>query len=444
MIISSKQLMTLATAALTFTLTGCGTNVTSSAVTQNAPVSAGVAVQGAVFGGQQPVSNATMHLYAVSTSGYGTASTSLLTKTVTTSSTGTFSIAGDYTCPTGALVYIVATQGNPGTASASANNSALAMMAGLGACGSITGTTIEINELTTVASVWALSPFMTSYTAVGTSPTNVQGITNAFATIDNVVNVSTGTLPGTTLPTGATLPTTLINTIADILATCINTVDQAGGGFSSDCTSLFSYTPNTTGTPTDTIQVAINLSQNPALSLTPLTQLINAIGAPYQPALSSPPTSWTLAINYVGGGLSNPKAIATDASGNVWVANNGNNSVTKLSTIGTAISGTSGFAAGSINTPTAIAVDTSGAPWVANSSTNTLTHLTAAGTSGTLVPGGGLNAPSGIAIDSNGNIWVSNSGNSTLSEFTSTGTALSTTTGFTGGGLNLPTAIAIE
>ncbi len=443
MILFSRQRMALAATALTFALTGCGANMISSSATQGSAISAGVPLEGTVFGGQQPVSNATMHLYAVSTSGYGAASTSLLTKTVTTTSTGSFSIAGDYTCPTGALVYIVATQGNPGTASATANNSALAMMAGLGTCSSIAGTKISINELTTVASVWALSPFMTSYSAVGTSATNVQGITNAFATINNIVTVSTGTMPGPTLPTGATLPTTLINTIADILATCINTVDQTGGGFSSDCSSLFSYTPNTKGTPTDTIQAAINLSQNPAESLTSLTQLISAIGAPYQPALSSPPTSWTLAINYVGGGLSNPKAIATDASGNVWVANNGNNSVTKLSDIGAASSGTNGFTAGNISAPTAIAIDAAGTPWIANS-TNTLTHLTATGTLTSFVTGGGLNAPSGIAIDSNGDIWVSNAGNSTLSEFTSGGTALSTTTGYTGGGLNLPKAIAVE
>jgi streptogramin lyase len=221
-------------------------------------------------------------------------------------------------------------------------------------------------------------------------------------------------------------------------------VDQSLGTISTNCSSLFSYTVSTSGTPTDTIQAAINMAHSPTLSLTALTSLVNAVGAPYQPALSSPPTSWTLAINYVGGGLSSPKAIATDTSGNVWVANTGNNSVTELNDVGSAVSGSNGFTAGGISAPTAIAVDTSGAPWVANSGNNTITHLASTGTTGTAYGNGGLSSPSGIAIDSNGDIWVSNAGNSSLSEFTSTGGVLSPATGYTGGGLTLPTAIAVE
>lgn len=43
---------------------------------------------------------------------------------------------------------------------------ALAMMAGLGLCENLTASTyIFINEITSVAAVWALSPFMTGATA---------------------------------------------------------------------------------------------------------------------------------------------------------------------------------------------------------------------------------------------------------------------------------------
>lgn len=444
MIRNLRKPMTITAATLALGLAGCGTSSTVPVATNAAAMTQGLAIEGSVYGGQSPVSGATVQLYAVSTSGYGKASTALLKTAVVTSTTGTFSIASDYTCPTGALVYLVATQGNPGVGASTSNNSALAMMTGLGACSSISGTKIQVNELTTVASVWALAPFMTSYSAVGTSSTNVQGLTNAFATINNIVTTSTGVIPGASLPTGATLPTTLINTLADVLAVCVNSVDQTPGTFSTNCSSLFSDTPSTSGTPTDTIQAAINLAHNPTLSLSPLMSLVNAEGAPYQPALSTAPSSWTLAINYVGGGLSTPKAIATDASGDVWVANSGNNSVTELNDVGSPVSGSSGFTAGGINSPSAIALDTSGAPWVANKGNNTITHLATTGKTGTSVSGGGLNAPAGIAIDTNGDVWVSNAGNSSLSEFNSSGTVLSPSAGFTGGGLNLPVAIAIE
>jgi hypothetical protein len=60
---------------------------------------AAMAKHGAVHGGQQPVSGATIQLYAVGTTGDGSSSTPLLTETVTTDSAGGFSITNDYTCP---------------------------------------------------------------------------------------------------------------------------------------------------------------------------------------------------------------------------------------------------------------------------------------------------------------------------------------------------------
>ena len=39
--------------------------------------------------------------------------------------------------------------------------------------------------------------------------------------------------------------------------------------------------------------------------------------------------------------------------------------------------------------------------------------------------GGGLNVPYGIAVDAAGNVWVANYGGSSISEFNSSGTAIS-------------------
>ena len=85
-------------------------------------------------------------------------------------------MTGDYTCPSStAMVYIVATGGNPGNGNGAVNPN-LAMMATLGQCGNLTPSSfVNISELTTVAAVYALQPFMTTYTSVGTSATNPQG-----------------------------------------------------------------------------------------------------------------------------------------------------------------------------------------------------------------------------------------------------------------------------
>jgi hypothetical protein len=79
----------------------------------------GTHLTGAVFGGQQPVRGSAIQLYAVGTTGDGSAATPLIGATVTTSDgsgqrnsnanagnannslpAGSFTITGDYTCPT--------------------------------------------------------------------------------------------------------------------------------------------------------------------------------------------------------------------------------------------------------------------------------------------------------------------------------------------------------
>lgn len=57
--------------------------------------------------------------------------------------------------------------------------------------------------------------------------------------------------------------------------------------------------------------------------------------------------------------------------------------------------------------------------------------------------GGGLNEPTALAIDGSGNIWLANYNNA-VSEFSPAGAALSPTGGYTGGGLEESFAIAID
>ncbi|SNT43234.1 Sugar lactone lactonase YvrE [Granulicella rosea] len=292
-------------------LTGCTHTPTPTPVSTT-----GYAIKGLVHGGQQPVSGATIQLYAVGATGDGSPSQALLTKTVTTSDgsgnasnsnanagnqlnslpVGTFGITGDYTCPSASTeVYLVSTGGNPGFASP-VNNSDLILLAALGPCGSLTPATfITLNEVTTVGSTAALYPYMASYAAIGSGTSDATSLASAFSLAAEYVNVASGTAPGTTLPAGYYASSVEIDTLANILAACINST----GGVAKDgsnCGMLLQYTTPANGTaPTETVGAILNILKNPTLNVANLFNLSTA-NAPFQPALPAPNPDWTLPI----------------------------------------------------------------------------------------------------------------------------------------------------
>jgi trimeric autotransporter adhesin len=104
-------------------------------------------------------------------------------------------------------------------------------VAALGSCGSLgSTTTIFVNELTTVAAVWPLAPFMSSYSAIGSGSSDAAALASAFATAAIFANTTNGTVPGLNVPTGTTVPVAQINTLADALASCTN----SSGGVAGD------------------------------------------------------------------------------------------------------------------------------------------------------------------------------------------------------------------
>ena len=277
-----------------------------------------------VHGGQQPVSGATLQLYAVGTTGDGSAATALLTHAVTSDANGNFDITGAYTCPSAStLVYVTATGGNPGL-SPGRNNAALALMAALGPCGNLGASTfISINELTTVAAVWSLAPFMSSYSSIGSGTTDAAALAGAFTLASEYVNTATGTAPGLNVPAGTTVPVAQLNTLADILSSCVN---SAGGvaGDGSVCGTLFAAaTPNGGTAPVEVIGAGLNIANNPTGNVSAILGLAPAIGAPFQPTLAAAPADWTvnltsssttLALSIDPSELSFPNAVVGVAS----------------------------------------------------------------------------------------------------------------------------------
>jgi len=425
--------------ALALLLAGCATNRgEDSATAVPVPIPVKRIPSGSVYGGQQPVSGATIQLYAVATTPKG-AATPLINATVTTAQDGTFTITGDYSCTGNPLVYIVAIGGNPG----GGNNSALALMAALGPCNNLTPSAfISINELTTVASVYALAPFMSGYTNVGAASTNAAGIANAFQTVNSLVNTATGTAPGPGLPANGAPPTTELFTLADILSSCVNS-----NGVGSPCTSLFSAATPAAGTaPTDTIGAALNIANYPGNNVIALFSLV-APNPPFQPTVATVPNDWTVAVNYADPSLQSPFGLAIDAAGNAWVTNEGGASVTKLSPVGVVLSGATGFNGGGLLAPKGIAIDMSGNAWIANAGGSSVVKLSAAGSvlSGTGgFTGGGINAPVALALDSRSNVWVANFSGNSVSVLSSTGTANGASPLTDAGAIVSPTGIAID
>ena len=251
------------------------------------------------MGGQQPVSGATLQLYAVGTGGDGSAANPLLSPAAMTDANGNFTISGTYTCPGGnPLVYMVATGGNPGAAS---SNSNLALMAALGPCNNLSASTyITINELTTVGAVYPLAAFMTSAGAIGSGAGDAAALASAFTLASELVNTSTGTSPGASVPVGTTIPVAQIDTIADILANCINSTGGIAGD-GSGCGNLFALTtPGGSAAPTNTISALLYLANNPGMNTAALYALVPAI-APFQPAISVTPPDLGVRLNYPSG-----------------------------------------------------------------------------------------------------------------------------------------------
>jgi hypothetical protein len=444
-------------------LTGC-----SFGPTAEPSADAGLAIQGAVHGGQQPISGAHVYLLAANTTGNAgpgiaasssNASLSLLggTGSVLTDASGNFSITGDYSCTPNTQVYLYALGGNPGLGTGV--NPVSGLIAALGSCPS-TGTFkdatpyIVINEVSTIAAAYAFSGFATDATHVSSSGTALAktGIQNAFANAANLANLSTGAALATTSGGNGTVPQSTIYTLADILASCVNSNGAVTGPSNpTACYTLFNNatadgTPAGT-VPSDTAAAAINIAHNPGANIAALYGLPTAT-PPFPAVLGVQPNDFTLGIEFSGGGLNDPYHTAIDGSGNVWITNNGNTSVTELASNGSPISPAGGYTGGGLNGLFGgIAIDASGNAWITNYYGNSVTEFSTAGVplSGTLgFSGGGLHTPYGIAIDGTGNIWVTNSSSNSISKLSSTGSAISGTFGYTGGALSSPYSISID
>ena len=395
--------------ALLLALSGCGIDSVTTGPTPGALVSG---LTGVVHGGQSPVTGSVVQLMVPSTVDY--ANTPSVLASTTSDSHGNFTLPA-YTCPVpDQLVYLEATGGNPGTG----NNSAIDEIALLGNCSTLAShTQVFISELTTVAGAYALAPFAISSgilgTGIGTKPTNLTGLNNAFGPANNLISFSNGYANSST--STMVLPTQLLNTLGNILSACVN----SSGPTSTPCRTLFTDTTVNGVPPVTTFQAALNIALHPGANISGSTGLYSlaTTNPPFQPAMTSAtaPNDFTLAIGYNGGGIApqGVNSIAIDASGTDFYTNSASTTsgLIEITPTGTFPGGATGFANASLGKMNNLAIDESGTIWVdVNSSAPSVTGITSSGS--VYESFSSAISPNGIAIDAAGDIWYSSGGNS--------------------------------
>ena len=216
------------------TLTGCGSSGSSAIAPQEAD-----GFSGSVKSGHQPVSGSHLQLYAAGISGTGSTAQPLLSNPVQSDSNGEFLVPTNVSCPSqSSQVFAVATGGNPGLSSGT-NNAALALMAMLGSCSSLSAATpISIDEVTTVGTVWPLASYMKSPTDVG-SAAGDSGFLSAASSVPEFINLTEGTSPGTPTATSYFAENSKLYSLADALANCTSSSGGSAGD-GSPCGLLFS------------------------------------------------------------------------------------------------------------------------------------------------------------------------------------------------------------
>jgi hypothetical protein len=433
--------LTLLATGLALLVIGCG--AVPGQITSTIP-QAGQTLIGNVHGGSQSVVGAHLYLFAAGTSGYGGPSISLLNPQaagvstdsigtyVTTGVNGSFSIGRAYSCTPGQQVYLYARGGNPGLA-AGTNNPALSLMAALGICpgeGTLAYAVpvININEVSTIAAAYALAGFMTNPTHLSApaTPLAQQGISNAFLTIYNLVDIPSGKAKSTSYVGNGVPPQATVNTLANMLASCINST-----GATTTCTTLLLNARDASGIPpTDTATAALNIAHNPGANVSALFAL-SVPAPPFQPNLTFAPNDFTIGITFYSDTMAGPYYPAIDAAGNIWAPGYANNSITEFNTLGIPISG-QGFTATGINQPFAIAIDSAQTAWIANYSygaTASVSHISDSGFGLPSFPC--ATNCTAVAIDAFQNVWASgvtgttvvHNSTSALAEFATTGLA---------------------
>ncbi len=125
-------------------------------------------------------------------------------------------------------------------------------------------------------------------------------------------------------------------------------------------------------------------------------------------------------IGTAASGLTSPGGLALDGAGDVYIADINADQVQRIDAVSGALTAVPLFTA--LLSPTAVAIGSDGTLYIADTANN---RVARAGANGGLadVPFGALNGPRGVAVDGNGNIWVADTGNNVVRKMSPDGRA---------------------
>jgi DNA-binding beta-propeller fold protein YncE len=152
-------------------------------------------------------------------------------------------------------------------------------------------------------------------------------------------------------------------------------------------------------------------------------------------------TEWTASSDtsstLISSGLSKPAGVAVGIAGNVYVADTFNNAIEEWTasnkTVSTLISS-------GLSHPSGVAVDGAGNVYIADTGNGAVKEWTAADSNVVTLVSSNLNDPSGVAVDSAGNIYIADTGNSAVKEWTAATSNLTTLVS----GLNQPNGVSVD
>jgi hypothetical protein len=206
----------------------------------------------------------------------------------------------------------------------------------------------------------------------------------------------------------------------------------SGSGLSAGVVSGATATYSLAPTSAAALQAALR-----ALTFTPTLGADGAtVTTAFDLTVSDVPTSPpTMPSATLSSGISNPVSVATDAAGDVFVANQGADTVEEFSSAGVLVQTLSS----GISEPSSVATDPSGDDFVANLGNNTVEEFSPAG--GILrTLSSGIDGPISVATDGAGDVFVANYLNNTVEEFSSGGALVQTLTS----GISEPYSLATD
>jgi streptogramin lyase len=134
----------------------------------------------------------------------------------------------------------------------------------------------------------------------------------------------------------------------------------------------------------------------------------------------------------IGSGFSDPRGVAVDAAGDVFVADTDNNAVKEVKPNGSIITIGSGFIL-----PTGVAVDTAGDVFVADYDNNAVKEVKPDGSIITI--GSGFSYPASVAVDAAGDVFVADFDNNAVKEVKPDGSIITI-----GSGFYAPVGVAVD